>query len=229
MTGLIIAMAAFLALHLLVAGTGARNAITGAMGEGLYLGLFSLGSVAGLTWLVFAFGAARGSPDNHLYWAVTPMTRHPVIALVGIAFLFIVPGLLTNSPTRVMGGSVVDKPDAATGMTRITRHPFLWGVAIWATAHLIANGRSADLVLFGGMLILAVVGTYSIDAKRIRALGDRYAAFKAQTSNIPFAAIIQGRQPFKIGEIWWRLLVGVAVWIAVLIGHRSMFGVNPLG
>ncbi|HEY2660840.1 MAG TPA: NnrU family protein [Caulobacteraceae bacterium] len=229
MTMLIVAAAAFLALHLLVAGTKARDTIVGVVGEGPYLGLFSLASAAGLTWLIFAFGGARHDPANQIYWTVAWATRIPVVGLVAIAFLFAVPGLLTNSPTRVRGDSVVDRPNAATGMTRITRHPFLWGVVIWAAAHLIANGGSADLILFGGLMLLALVGTCSIDAKRMRALGERYAAFKAETSNIPFAAILQGRQSLKLSEIWWRLLVGVAVWALILWVHPRAFGGNPLG
>lgn len=229
MTMLIVAMTVFLALHLLVAGTSARDVITRTIGEGPYMGLFSLASIGGLAWLIVAFGAARSSPENHAFWTVTPATRHPVIALVAIAFLLAVPGLLTNSPTRVRGDNVVDSPNAATGMTRISRHPFLWGVAVWAIAHLITNARSADFVLFGGLLILSVAGTYSIDAKRLRALGARYEAFKAQTSNIPFAAILQSRQSLKIGEIWWRLLIAIVVWALVLWGHPKMFGANPLG
>lgn len=229
MTMLFAAAAAFLAIHLLIAGTRARNAVVGRVGEGPYMGLFSLASVAGLAWLIFAFGAARQDAANHVYWTVTTASRHPAVGLVLIAFLLIVPGLLTNTPTRVMGDNLVDSPNAVSGMTRITRHPFLWGVAIWAAAHLIVNGRASDFILFGSLLVLAILGTYSIDAKRMRALGPRYAAFKAQTSNIPFAAIIQGRQSLKIGEIWWRLLVGLAVWAVVLMGHRAAFGVSPLG
>ena len=114
-------------------------------------------------------------------------------------------------------------------MTRITRHPFLWGIVIWAGSHLVANGRLADLVLFGALLILGLLGPPSIDAKRMRALGDKYAAFKAQTSNIPFAAILQGRQSLKLGEIWWRLIVAVVVFGAVMWAHPYAFGVNPLG
>jgi uncharacterized membrane protein len=115
-------------------------------------------------------------------------------------------------------------------MTRITRHPFLWGAAVWAAAHLLANGRLADVILFGGLLVLALLGPLSIDAKRTRALGDRYRVFKAQTSNIPFAAILQGRQTFKFGEIWWRLVVAVVVWGAVLWLHPYFTGgAHPLG
>lgn len=229
MIQLIAAAAAFILLHLLVSGSPLRGAIVARLGEGPYMGLFSLASIACLTWMILAFGHARADPANQVFWSVTPATRHPAIALVGLAFLLIVPGLLTNSPTRVQGGSVVNSPKAISGMTRISRNPFLWGVALWAAAHLIANGRTADFILFGGLLVLALAGAYSIDAKRLRALGQPYADFMAQTSNIPFLAILQGRQRLDLGEIWWRLLVAVAIWVAVLLGHPYLFGVNPLG
>ena len=229
MTMLIAAATAFLLMHLLIAGTRVRDAITGAIGEGRYMGLFSLASLAALIWFGFAFAGARTTPDNVVFWTITPPARHAAIGLVLIAFLIMVPGLLTISPTRVAGGKVVESPDAAKGMVRITRHPFLWGVVIWAGAHLVANGRLADLILFGTFLLLGLFGPTSIDGKRMRALGASYAAFKARTSNIPFAAIVQDRQTFSLGEIWWRLLVGLVVYALVLAAHPYLFGVNPLG
>jgi uncharacterized membrane protein len=229
MTGLIAAMAVFLAIHFAISGTRVRDKITGAIGEGPYMGLFSLASIASLIWLIIAFGPARDSPQNVSFWGIGHANRDPAIVLVLIGFLLAVPGLLSNSPTRVRGDSQVDKPEAAKGMMRITRHPFLWGAAIWAVGHLLANGRLADIILFGGILILAVFGTMSIDAKRTRALGDRYRAFMARTSNLPFAAIAQGRQSFRLGEIWWRLLAALAVWALVLWAHPYFTGRYPLG
>lgn len=229
MTMLIAAVATFLAIHFLVSGTTLRDRITGAIGEGPYMGLFSLASIASLIWIIIAFGQARGSPQNVSFWGIGHANRDPAIVLVLLAFLLAVPGLLTNSPTRVRGDSQVDNPNAVKGMTRITRHPFLWGVAVWAVAHLLANGRLADLILFGGLLIVAILGPLSIDAKRTRALGERYRAFMAQTSNIPFVAIAQGRQPFRFGEIWWRLVVAFLVWGVVLWLHPYFTGRYPMG
>ncbi|MDR3510874.1 MAG: NnrU family protein [Caulobacteraceae bacterium] len=229
MSSLIAAAAVFLLIHLLVSGTQVRDRIVKVTGEGPYLGLFSLVSIAALTWMAFAFGKARSDPANVSYWTISHATRDPAIVLVLIGFLFAVPGLLTNSPTRVSGGAIVDKPDAAKGMTRVTRHPFLWGAAIWALGHIIANGRTADLILFGTILVLALMGTASIDGKRQRALGERYTVFKTKTSNIPFVAIAQGRQSFSLREIWWRLAVGLVLWGVVLYFHPKWFGVNPLG
>jgi uncharacterized membrane protein len=229
MSMLIAAAAVFLLIHLLIAGTRIRDAFVRLTGEGVYMGLFSLASIAALVWLCIAFGRARSDPANVTYWTISHATRDPAIGLVLIGFLFAVPGLLTNTPTRVAGGALVDKPDAAKGMTRITRHPFLWGVAIWALGHMIANGRAADLILFGDLFALALLGTASIDAKRQRALGERYTVFKSKTSNIPFAAIAQGRQSFNIGEIWLRLAIAVVAWGAMMVLHPALFGVRPLG
>ena len=65
MTMLFAAAAVFLGIHLLIAGTRVRDALTGAFGEGLYLGLFSLASVAAIVWLVMAYNTAQaGGADR---------------------------------------------------------------------------------------------------------------------------------------------------------------------
>jgi len=229
MTMLAVAAAAFILLHLLVSGTRLRDALTGAIGEGPYMGLFSLASVACLAWLIVAFGPARTAADNRLFWTVTPLTRDVQLGLTLLAFLLAVPGLTTPNPTSIRQQGVLEKPDAIRGMLRITRHPFLWGVAIWAAGHLLVNGDVAAMILFGSLLMLALFGTASIDAKRKRVLGARWDAFAAQTSNLPFGAIFAHRQKLKIGEIgWWRLALAVGLWAALLIGHPYAFGVKAL-
>jgi uncharacterized membrane protein len=130
------------------------------------MGLFSVSSLAGLIWLGLAFAGARGQPA---YWDLSPLTREIQLGLQLLAMLLIVPGLTTPNPTSVRQEGALDRADVVKGMLRITRHPFLWGVAIWAAGHLLVNGDPASLVLFGTMLLLALFGTASIDAKRRRA------------------------------------------------------------
>jgi uncharacterized membrane protein len=102
-------------------------------------------------------------------------------------------------------------------------------VALWAAGHLMVKADLASLIFFGSLMGLAVFGTLSIDAKRRRALGDKWNAFAAQTSDIPFAAIAAGRQSLKIAEIgWWRLGVAVMAWGALVFAHPLLFGVSPL-
>ncbi|MGH7022728.1 MAG: NnrU family protein [Caulobacteraceae bacterium] len=229
MTMLIAAAAVFVLLHLLVSGTRVRDALTGAIGQGPYMGLFSLASIACLAWLILAFGPARTASDNAVFWSVTPLTRDIQLIVQLIAFLLVVPGLTTPNPTSVRQEGVLDRPDAVRGMVRITRHPFLWGVAIWAAGHLMVHGDVAAFILFGSLLLLALFGTVSIDAKRRRALGERWDAFAAHTSNVPFAAILAGRQKLHVGEIgWWRIVLAVALWAVVLWAHPHAFGVPAL-
>lgn len=229
MTNLIAAAAVFVLLHLLVSGTRMRDAVVARTGAGPYLGLFSLASIAGLTWLGFAFGQARSDPANDVLWGATPETRAAQLALSLVAFLLIVPGLTTPNPTSVRQEGSLDRPDVARGMLRITRHPFLWGVAIWAAGHLLVNGDAASLILFGSLLALALFGTASIDAKRKRVLGPKWAPFAVITSNAPFLAILQGRQHLSLREIgWWRIALAVAIWAALVWAHPYFTGAPAL-
>lgn len=229
MIWLVAAAAVFLLIHLVISGTRVRDGITSAIGEGPYMGLFSLASLACLVWLGIAYVHAQRSGADPVFWTVTPLTKWLQLGVTFIAFMLIVPGLLTPNPTSVRQEGQLSKPDPARGVLRVTRHPFLWGVALWAAGHLMVNGDLASLVLFGSLLILAVLGPASIDGKRRRKLGDAWNGFAAQTSAVPFAAIAAGRQSLKLGEIgWWRLGVAVIVWGALVFAHPMLFGVSSL-
>jgi uncharacterized membrane protein len=227
MANLIAAVTFFVLIHLLVSGTRLRDVLTGGIGQNAYMGLFSLASLGGLIWVGLAYAGARTTSAN--FWDLSTGLRHGQVALQLLAMLLILVGLLTPNPTSVRQEGALDRPDVVQGILRITRHPFLWGVAIWAAGHLIANGDLASLVLFGSMLALALFGTASIDAKRRRALGPAWETFAGQTSNIPFAAIVTGRQVLKLSEIgMWRPAAAVAVWAALAFAHPYLFGVPAL-
>jgi uncharacterized membrane protein len=229
MTWLVVAAAVFLLIHLLISGTRLRDALTGAIGEGAYMGLFSLASLACLVWMAIAYVHAQRDGADPVFWGATPLTKWIQLVVTFVAFMLIVPGLLTPNPTSVRQEGQLSKPDAVRGILRITRHPFLWGVALWAAGHLMVRGDVASLILFGSLLVLAVLGTTSIDGKRRRKLGEAWDGFAAQSSNAPFAAIAAGRQSLRLGEIgWWRLGVAVIVWGALVFAHPLLFGVSPL-
>jgi uncharacterized membrane protein len=219
MPNLVAACVFFLLIHFVVSGTKLRDVLVSRLGAGPYRGAFALASLAGLAWMIYAYGRAPSVP----LWGFLLGFRPAAYVLVFIAFLFVVIGLMTPSPTRVgMESKLADGPDVVRGMLRITRHPFLWGVALWALVHLIVNGFLASLILFGSLLLLAVLGTISIDAKRRRNFQEQWTSFARVTSDIPFAAIIAGRnrlQPAFLEIGMWRLLLAIIVYGATFYLH----------
>ncbi len=222
MLDLIAASVYFLLIHFGISGTRLRDALIARIGAGPYRGAFAFASVVGLVWMIYAYRHAPAAP----LWGFLYGFRPAAYVLVFIAFLFAVIGLATPSPTRVgMESKLAQGPEMVRGMLRITRHPFLWGVALWAAVHLIINGDLAGFILFGSLLVLAVGGTLAIDAKRRRNFGDRWASFANVTSDVPFAAIAAGRNQLgpaltEIGP--WRVIAAVVVYAVAFYLHGRL-------
>ena len=225
MVNLIAAAFAFLILHRVVSGTSLRDTLTRRFGESLYLRVFAVVSLGALLWLSFAFAEIRSRPENVDFWIVSPIPIRLQLGIQLVAVLFILLGLVAANPGTVNQQDVVNRSDIAQGILRVTRHPFLWGMAIFAGGHLLARSDVASWIMFGTLLVVALSGTVSIDAKRRRQLGERWLTFSNQTSNIPFVAILRGRQSLGLIEIGWgRPLVAVSVWSALLFAHPFLFG-----
>jgi uncharacterized membrane protein len=223
MANLIAAAAFFLAIHFGVSGTRLRDRLVGVLGERAFRGLFALTSVAGLIWMARAYSHAQ----HVSLWGQLIVLKPIAPALMLIAFAFIVIGVSTPSPTTAGMESRLEGEVQVRGMTRITRHPFLWGTALWALVHFVINGDAASSVLFGSLLLLALAGTASIDAKRRRNYGERWEQFARETSNIPFAAIAAGRNRLgpalrEIGIV--RPLVTIVIFAVVFALHGRLFG-----
>jgi uncharacterized membrane protein len=146
-----------------------------------------------------------------------------------LVFLLAVLGMATPNPMAVGGENLLMADAPTRGIHRVTRHPFLWGVALWAFVHLVANGDAASLVLFGSLFVLVLVGMVSIDAKRKKACDQHWDIYAAATSIIPFQAIKQGRNQLVIVEFKvWQLVLALVPYLAVIHFHQSWFGVSPL-
>src|ERR1700733_15315071 len=99
MVMLVAAALVFLAIHLLISGTRLRDAITGAIGERIYMGLFSLACVVVIAWLCIAYNMAQNSAQNAFLYDLGPAVRDLAIPVVLLAFLIGVPGLMMPNPT----------------------------------------------------------------------------------------------------------------------------------
>ena len=225
MTQLISAALFFLVLHFGIAGTPLRKRLIAIAGEKIYRAVFSAASLAGLFWLAHAYRTA-GYMET---WGQLSWFKPLAAGLVLIAFVFIVLGVTTPNPTAVDGEKLLEQRDPAAGILRVTRHPMLWGIALWALAHVIANGDLASLILFGSLLALVLVGMISIDAKRKNACGESWERFAAVTSVIPFVAIGQGRNRLAWNEFkGWQVFLAVLLYALMMHFHKALFGVAPL-
>ncbi len=223
MGGLMAASGVFLAIHLGISGTRLRDIITGIIGENAYRGLFALTSLGAVVWLCMAYNHASVSAANTVLFDAGQGLRNLGIPVVGLAFLLVVPGVLRLNPTSAGQAQAEIK-----GVLRITRHPFLIGVALWSGFHLVGSGLLASTIFFGTFLIVAVVGTKAIDRKVHRKRPEDWQKISAQTSIIPFAAIVAGRNKFVAREYFdWRIVAALAVLGLLLWFHFSLFGLSP--
>ncbi len=222
---LIAATALFVGGHFVLSSRAPRRGLTRALGEQGFLIAYSLIAVSALVWMLAAYGAA----PHHTIWVPPPGLRVVPLALMPIACVLIVCGLTTRSLTAVGGvhaAGAGGPHSAAPGIVSITRHPALWGFALWAASHLAVRGDAASMVLMGGILILALGGMVHIDQRREEALGAAWGPTKMTTSLIPFAAILSGRAHLDWKGIgWWRPLAGLAFFIVLLYAHPWIAGV----
>ncbi len=209
-TGMLaLASTAFLATHF-VSSTPLRPALVARIGERPYQGAYTLVAFVTLGWMSWAFAQAPSEP------VFSPL-RQAAFALMPVAFILLVCGFGRN-PTIVGAEKLLKSDDPARGMIRITRHPIMWAFMIWAAAHLLARGDLKSAIFFGTFLLVAAVGTLSMD-RRKRSHPD-WARFAAATSHLPFKAILEKRNRIVWREIGWlRPAIGLAVYFAVLSFH----------
>jgi len=225
MLSLVLGTLFFVGIHLFISGTTLRDKITGQVGELPYMGLFSVASLIGIIWMCSAYANA---PMIVLWGPLPGMVPLTMLGTL-VGFFLSVVGFTTPSPTAAGGEALLEGDDPCKGILRISRHPAMWGIAIWAGVHIPANGNAASVVFFTGLFALALSGPTAIDRKRARKLGDKWERFASVTSVVPFAAILQGRNRLVLSEIGvWRIVAALAVWFGFLITHGSLFGVSPI-
>lgn len=228
MNAFVWSLAGFVLLHIGVSATGLRATLVRRIGEGPYRAVFSLASLALLVWLIQSFGVMRDDPFdplNQTLWLPPDWLRWPAYVLIVLGLMIAFTGLFTPGPTLAgyeKKGLAAAEP--ARGVLRITRHPFLWGIALWAAGHLLVNGERFALMLFGALGLMVIFGARSIDRKGRARDPEAWARFEEVTSNVPFVAISRGRNTLQLGEIGWRLIVALALVALLAWAHPVLFG-----
>ncbi len=224
LTELFLATLAFVGGHFAISSTPLRPALAKRLGERGYVALFSILMALAMAWMIASYARA----PLVVLWPQLPWARHLPLTVMPLALILVVGGLRPDNPTMVGASSQHLRGDRL-GIFAITRHPFLWGAALWAAVHLPPNGDVGSVMLMGGLLILALAGTVAIDAKTRRDHPEDWQHLKALTSNLPFAAMITKRARFTArAPEWVTLLGGFAAYALLLWLHPWLFGVSPL-
>lgn len=144
MTLLICGVILFAAVHFLPSlGLGAKQKVLSKLGEGGYKGVFSLLLLAALAMIVFGW---RSAVPTGIY-SPPPELRHAAMLVMLFAiYLFVVAA-------------------RSSRVKHWLRHPQLTGVALWSAAHLLANGDSRSIILFGGMGLWAIFEMFAINRR----------------------------------------------------------------
>lgn len=179
-TGLIL----FVGVHLFAAVPGWRQSAVDRLGKWPYKGLFAVVSLVGLVLAAMGYGRARVD----MVWEGLRYGPEIVATIMPVACVLV---LAAYMPTNIR---------------RYTAHPMLWGVVLWALAHLLVKGHWAAIVLFGGL------GLYALAAMGLAMLrGDRPAG--------------------KQRPLWQDLVVivsGLVLYAVLLILHPILFGARVL-
>jgi uncharacterized membrane protein len=176
-TGLVI----FFGIHLVPWVPALRGALVARLGERGYKGLFAPIALAGFLLIILGKGRAELVP---LYEPPT-WGRQVALPLVLLAFV-VLPGAYIRGNIK-----------------RYTRHPMLWGVTLWALAHLLANGDRASVLLFGAFLAYSLADMVSANLRGARLSTARY----------PWT------QDLKV------VVVGVIAYVLFVVLHPYLFGV----
>jgi uncharacterized membrane protein len=190
MSALVIGLVVFLGAHSLrLFADGWRSATIVRIGEKRWKALHAIVSLTGFGLILWGFGQARA--DSALLWLPPVWTRHAAALLTLPAFILLIAAHVPKNSLRDAVG-----------------HPLVASVALWAAAHLLANGRGVDVLLFGGFFVWAIADYVSLRRR------DRAAGVVRRGGTLRNALL--------------AAVAGIVAWAAMaFFAHRWLFGVAP--
>ncbi|RVH83849.1 NnrU family protein [Sinorhizobium meliloti] len=189
---LVLGIIIFLGMHLVrVVAPGFRAGIIDSRGKGTWMGLYTIVSLVGLWLIIYGFSQARG--ETGMLYDPPTFLRHIALLLMLVAFIVLAAGFLPAGRIAVA-----------------LKHPQVLSIKIWALAHLLANGETSSVLLFGSFLAWAVI--LRISLKRRERAGEKVLpVFKSARNDV--LAVVIGLVAFVL--FVWKL-------------HELLIGVQPV-
>lgn len=188
MTLLIAGLLIFLANHSLrIFAPTWRERFIASHGANTWKAVYSGFSLLGLVLIVYGYGMSRSDPV--FIWTPPVWTRHLAITLTWLSFILLAAAQIPNNHIKQKLG-----------------HPMYAGIKIWAFAHLIANGRLSEVLMFGAFMAWAIIG-FSASRRRDKAAG---TTWPKGTMPGTIATLVAGSVAWFVFA-WWLhyMLIGV--------------------
>jgi uncharacterized membrane protein len=185
------------------------------LGDNGFQGVYSLVTVATMVWIYLAFTALApaaplwGGFGDAVWVIASVLTFFSLVMIVGAA--------RPANPAMALPGAEDAARAQPTGLFTMTRHPMMWGFALWALAHIIAAPTPRTLVVASAVLILALLGAHLQDRKKRHLMGAAWAEWESRTSFWP--------KWHRIGASGWTVwLIALVLWLAISWLHQPLGG-----
>jgi uncharacterized membrane protein len=215
-----LALLAFAGTHLALGQPPVRDLLARRLGEKRFLALFT--AIAAITFGVLAAALAGVGGDGPAGPALgrEPAARAILSTLAFLGFALAMAGIVNygRSPMRILTKRI----HPASGIERVTRHPFFVGFGLFAAAHAMLASTMAVSVFFAGVALLSAAGVLAQDRKLAVRHGSAYTDYVAATSVIPFAALLDRRQAFTRDDSVLRMVaLPIGISGAFLLTHAA--------
>ena len=193
----------FLATHFLMSHP-LRAPLVRMAGEGPFRSIYSLIAIVTFGLMIYYYRVIGDEPP---LWPVTDAYWIAGTLLMWFGSILFV-GSFVGNPA--LPGA--RRPSGeASGVLAITRHPMMWGFALWAAIHLMVVATPKALVFDSAIILLALVGAAMGDRKKKRLMGQTWHDWSARTAFVPFTRGLAS--PGLLAFVGGTVLLLAASWL----------------
>ena len=204
---------AFVATHFLLSHP-LRQPLARRLGERGFSAAYS--AVALATFVPMVLARRSAGPEAPL-WNASEAGWIAAALLVWLGSILFV-GSFRRNPAMVNASGKPVTIGEPAGVFHITRHPMMWGFALWAVAHIVVNPEPSALAIAAAILILALGGAAGQDRKKQKQIGEQWLTWQQRTSFVPFGHGLAGPG-------WFALIGGSVLFLAATWAHPFSIGV----
>jgi uncharacterized membrane protein len=199
---LVVASLSFVGSHFLISHP-LRALLVRRFGANGFMAVYSAISLISFVWMIIAFGRAPKADGLWLVGDIIWIAASVVTLMAAVLFA----GSFIRNP------SLPGVPDALaaqtpSGVFKATRHPMMWGFALWGAAHILVAPRIDNFIFSGSLVFLALVGSKAQEIKKRSLMGGQWAKWLRRTHFFvrPVALLRAGIGPWAVGILIWTIL-----------------------